>query len=115
MRSVGSGENNHQIADFSESVEEICVSVILTHATTRCDGQTQLVFGTHSVALFGAASGLGPSFAGIDFALQKDISNMGKNTGSSGCGGATGCGGGSSGSSDGGGGGCGGCGGGGGD
>lgn len=66
-----------------------------------------------SVSLFGAGWSGDPSLSGLDSALRKDISNMGKNNGSSGCGAATGCGGGSSGCSSGcGGGGCGGCGGG---
>lgn len=67
-----------------------------------------------SVALFGAAWTGDPHLSGLDSALRKDISNMGKNTGSSGCG-AAGYSGGSSGCSSGcgGGGGCGGCGGGG--
>lgn len=65
-----------------------------------------------SVALFGAAWSGDPSLAGLDDALRKDISNMGKSNGSSGCGGGTGCSS-SSGCSSGcgGGGGCGGCGG----
>lgn len=67
-----------------------------------------------SVAVFGAAWTGDPNLSGLDSELRKDISNMGKNTGSSGCGGtSTGCGGTSSGCSSGcGGGGSGGCGGG---